>query len=104
MGGLVVALLTAKTLNEFTYFQHNLAVIAPNCSVADWSESFNKSGLSKCEGDNLFITGFYRLNPPDNTSDPISLVKQARCCNSAPEFSDQEGTCKTIYWGDSLDR
>ena len=100
---LVIALLTAKLLNECTSFQHNLAVIPPKCSVADWIESFNKSGLSKCGGNNLFITGFYRLNPLDNTSDPISSLERAICCNSTPEFSDQDGTCKTVYWRDSLD-
>ena len=104
MGGLVIALSTAKMLHEFTSFQHNLAVIPLKCSVADWSESFDKSGLSKCEGDNLFITGFYRLNPPDNTRDPISLLEQARCCSSTPEFSGQDGTCTTANWWQSLDK
>ena len=103
MGGLVIALSTAEMLHEFTYFQHNLAVIPPNCSVADWSERLDKSSLSKCERNNLFITGFYRLNPPDSTSDPISLLERARCCNSTPEFSNQDGTCTTVYWGESLD-
>ena len=73
------------------------------CSVADWSESFKESGWSKCGEDNLFITGFYRLNPPDNISDAISLLERARCCNSTPEFSDQDGTCETVFWGDSSD-
>ena len=59
----------------------------------------------KCAANSLFITGFYRLNPPDNTSDPISLLKQAGCCSSTAEFSGQDGKCSDIYdWHYSLDK
>ena len=76
----------------------------PTCPVADWIKSFKQSGSSRCGEDNLFITGFYRSNSPDNTSDPISLLEQARCCSSIPEFSGQDGTCIDANWWDSLDR
>ena len=75
----------------------------PTPSFHNWSEDFDKSGWSKCPKDNLFITGFYRLNPfNNNTTDPISLLKQARCCNATPEFSDQDGTCESVYWANSM--
>ena len=57
-----------------------------------------------CRRNNLFITGFYRLNPPDNTSDPISLLEQARCCSAIPEFRGKDGTCIWANWRHSLDR
>ena len=77
---------------------------SPICLVADWIESFKKSGWSNCGEDNFFITGFYRLNPSNNTRDPISLLEQARCCSSTPEFSGQDGTCTTANWWNSLDK
>ena len=73
------------------------------CLVSDWIDSFKRPGWSKCAGKNLFITGLYRVNPPDNTSDPIPLLEQARCC-SIPEFSDQDGTCKNADWRNSLNK
>ena len=57
-----------------------------------------------CAGNNLFITGFSRLNPPDNTSDPISLLEQARCCSAIPEFSGHHVKCIWADWRHSLDR
>ena len=76
----------------------------PTCSVADWRESFKKPGWSKCGKNDLFITGFYRLNPSVNTRDPISLLEQARCCSSTPEFRGHDGTCTTANWWHSLDK
>ena len=61
------------------------------------------SGL-KCAANNLFITGFYRLNPPDNTSDPISLLEQVRCCSATLEFNGHHITCTEAHWQHSLDR
>ena len=72
------------------------------CSIADWSDSFKRHGWSSCGGNNLFIAGFYRLNPPGNTKDPISLLEQARCCSAILEFSDQHGICEYTSWRDSL--
>ena len=77
---------------------------SPTCLVADWIESFKKTGWSKCGKDNLFITGFHRLNSSDNTKDPISLLEQARCCSSTPEFRGQDSTCTIADWWYSLDR
>ena len=74
------------------------------CSVVDWIATSNeKSSWLTCGGWNNFITGFYRLNPPDNVSDPISLLEQGRCCSAIPEFSGQDGTCEYTYWGTTLD-
>ena len=86
-------------------FQHHLVVTPTACSVADWSESFKRHGWSTCEEDNLFITGFYRLNPPNQQTDPISSLEQAKCCTgSKPEFRSQDGTCTTASWWHSLER
>ena len=74
----------------------------PRCLVSDWIKSFKINVFLKCAANNLFITGFYRLNPPDNTSDPISLLEQAKCCSSIPEFSSQHGTCINADWRNSL--
>ena len=91
------------TTTFFLTFQHHVVVRSSTCLVVDWIESFKSEGWSKC-GKNLFITGFYRLNPPGGDNDPISLLEQAICCNSIPEFSDQEGTCTKGSWGSSLDK
>ena len=48
------------------------------------------------------MTGFYRSNHPDNTSDLISLLERARCCASVPEFSDQRERCEFALWGDFM--
>ena len=85
-------------------FEHHLVVIPTTCSVSVWSESFNRSGWLTCGENNLFITGFYRSNSSNNTSDPISSLEQARCCNSTPEFSGQNGTCIRADWRNSLER
>ena len=74
----------------------------PRCLVSDWIKSFSRNVWLKCAATNLFITGFYRLNPPDDTSDPISLLEQAKCCSSTPEFSGQDGKCSEISWQNSL--
>ena len=93
------------TTNLFPPLQHHLAVTFSTCSVSDWFESFKRSGLSKCGEDNLFITGFYRLNPPaDDTSDPISLLEQARCCSSIPEFRVEDRKCESADWKNSLNK
>ena len=91
------------TANLFPPLQHHLVVRSPTCLVADWMESFKKSGWSKCGEDNLFITGFYRSNPPESSNDLISLLEQAKCCNSTPEFSGQKGKCTEGLWRSSLD-
>ena len=91
-------------------FQHHLLVIPPTCSVANWSESFKKSGLSKCGKDNLFITGFYRLNPPDNTrecmllafSQPVNCIiwpiKTLNWLVAASQLHKHRGTCCIAEW------
>ena len=81
-----------------------LVVTPTKCAIADWIGSLKKGGRPKCEEDNLFISGFYRLNPPNNISDPISSLEQPRCCSSSPEFIGQDGTCKYVLWGNSLER
>ena len=85
-------------------FQHHFVATPPRCLVSYWIDSFKTNVWLQCAGDNLFITGFSRLNPPDNTSDPISLLEQARCCSATLEFSSQHGTCINVYWQNSLDR
>ena len=92
------------TTTFFLTFQHHLVVRSPTCLVVDWIESFKSHGWSKCGKENLFITGFYRLNPPGKNNDPISSLEQAKCCNSTPEFSDQKGTCTEGKWRSSLDK
>ena len=73
-------------------------------SLGNWSKRFDTPGWSKCGEDNLFITGFYRSNPPDSSSDRISSLQQARCDNSTAEFRDQNGRCKLVDWRNSLGR
>ena len=84
--------------------QHHFVAKPPRCLVSYWIDSFKRNVLLKCADDNLFITGFSRLNPPDNTSDPISLLEQARCCSAILEFSSQHGTCEKFDWQNSLKR
>ena len=74
----------------------------PLPSFDDWEESFNEPGWSGCEKDNTFITGFYRLNPPDENSDPISSLQKAQCSISPSVFRGQNATCKSAYWGHSM--
>ena len=85
-------------------FQHHFVATPPRCLVSYWIDSFKKDIWLKCAANNLFITGFSRLNYSDNTRDPISLLEQARCCSAIPEFSSQHGTCKDVDWRHSLDR
>ena len=92
------------TTTFFLTFQHHVVVRSPTCLVVDWIESFKSHGWFKCGKANLFITGFYRLNPPGGNNDPISLLEQAKCCNSTPEFSGQKGTCTKGEWRSSLDQ
>ncbi|XP_028416275.1 uncharacterized protein LOC114540203 [Dendronephthya gigantea] len=76
----------------------------PTCSVAKWwLKSSNKWGWATCGEENLFITGFYRSSPNSNRV-PIILLEEARCCNSTPASSGQNGQCKTVNWWFSLDK
>ena len=91
-------------ISQFILFQQYFLVTPPTCPVADWISTFKKTGWSTCGENNLFITGFYRFNPSDNSSYQISSLEQAICCNSTPEFSDQQGICTNAYWPNYLDR
>ena len=74
-------------------------------SLTCWIKSFKNSGWLGCGENNLLITGFYRLKPPaDDTKDPISLLEQARCCNSLPEFSGEDRKCESVNWKNSLNK
>ena len=88
--------------NDLYFLNITCIVTPPRCLVSDWIKGFKKYVWLKCAATNLFVTGFYRLNPPDNTSDPISLLEQSRCCSSIPEFSSQHGTCINADWWNSL--
>ena len=70
-----------------------------NCSVADWGRSFNEEGWSKCGKDSLFITGFYR-----GSSDSISSLQKAKCCNVKKGIGSDGGTCEEADWQHSLKR
>ncbi|XP_028414918.1 uncharacterized protein LOC114538005 [Dendronephthya gigantea] len=74
------------------------------CSDADWWGSFDIPLIwSKCGAKNLLITGFYR-SPLKGGSDSISLLEEARCCNSIPGYSGQNGQCKEASWWSSFDK
>ncbi|XP_059176561.1 uncharacterized protein LOC131956155 [Physella acuta] len=50
------------------------------CQYSDWTLSFDSAGLSRCDGYNQVIRGFYRSNPQGGRDD-ISLLEKAMCCN-----------------------
>ena len=85
-------------------FQHHFVAKQPRCLVSYWIDGFKKHVWLKCAANNLFITGFYRLNSPDNTSDPISLLEQVRCCSATLEFNGHHIPCTEAHWQHSLDR
>ncbi|XP_028403349.1 uncharacterized protein LOC114526052 [Dendronephthya gigantea] len=71
------------------------------CSNADWWQSFDSKGLSKCGAENLFIAGFYR-SPPYLFHDPILLLEEAKCCKAITAYSGQSSQCETANWLSSL--
>ncbi|XP_028403162.1 uncharacterized protein LOC114525901 [Dendronephthya gigantea] len=71
------------------------------CSNADWRQSFDSKSWSKCGAQNLFITGFYR-SPSNDNQHPISLLEEARCCNSSPAYSGQIGQCEKVNFTSSF--
>ncbi|XP_028403163.1 uncharacterized protein LOC114525902 [Dendronephthya gigantea] len=88
----------ASTLLETNSSTPQLSNTSLTCSNADWRQSFDSFGYSKC-GQNLFITGFYR-SPPNDSKHPISLLEGARCCMSSLAYSGQNSQCnKTGFKG-----
>ncbi|XP_028414912.1 uncharacterized protein LOC114537999 [Dendronephthya gigantea] len=71
------------------------------CSNADWRQSFESEGFSKCGARNLFITGFYR-SPSNHNKHPISLLEEARCCMSSPAYSGQNSQCNRTSFNGSF--
>ena len=83
------------------FFQLQLLVTPFTRSNADWRESFDNEGWSKCGKENLFIAGFYR-GPSNKGYHPIRLLEEAKCCSSISAYSGQSGKCEDAIW--SLDR
>ena len=70
-----------------------------SCHNADWWESFDKKGWSKCPDSYPYINGLYRSKAQNALGDWIYLLEMASCCNNGTFKAE----CVEADWRDGLD-
>ncbi|CAL1533921.1 unnamed protein product, partial [Lymnaea stagnalis] len=74
------------------------AAAASWCQRANWWRSFDRAGLSRCPGDRMYVTGFYRNARKSWSHDPIQLLEEAECCSPPAPWVNSKTQTHTANW------
>ncbi|XP_059140356.1 aerolysin-like [Physella acuta] len=74
------------------------------CTNANWWYSFEAAGLSMCDNNNDFITGFYRHDRTSWTDDYLYRLEEATCCFVTWPWTHSKTQVVMADWWSTFDR
>ncbi|KAL9958276.1 hypothetical protein ACROYT_G035272 [Oculina patagonica] len=73
------------------------------CDKADWVESLDRAGWSKCPQTNTYLKGLWR-NDRKEGDERVGRIEYGRCCQASEEaFANQPAVCNNANWRITLD-
>ncbi|XP_078343981.1 uncharacterized protein LOC144629619 [Oculina patagonica] len=93
-------------LMGFVYFSSQSRTHATDesqCDKADWVESLDRAGWSKCPQTNTYLKGLWR-NDRKEGDERVGRIEYGRCCQASEEaFANQPAVCNNANWRITLD-
>ncbi|XP_059145005.1 uncharacterized protein LOC131932152 [Physella acuta] len=79
-------------------------MVDAGCSRSDWWASLDRQGLSKCNGSDDFISGFYRNDRKSWEDDPLQLLEEAECCSRVSPWTNTNTQVVIADWWLTFDQ